>query len=104
MNYSEMIKKALGGESVNKKAKDWGIPQANLDRYTKGKSLPDYNTALIMANAAGIGLEEAFKMLAKEEKLRKKNAKKIAAMEKFSKDFKDLVSRLDPRRSLFSAR
>lgn len=103
MNYSEMIEKALGGESVNKKAKEWGVPQQTLDRYVKEKTLPDYDTALMMANAAGIGVEEAFKMLAKEAKLRKKNAKKIAAVEKFSKDFKDLVSRLDPRRRLLAA-
>jgi DNA-binding XRE family transcriptional regulator len=104
MDYREMIVKALNGRSVNATAKEWGLPQKTLESYVKEKCLPDYDTALMMANAAGIGVEEAFKMLAKEAKLRKKNAKKIAAVEKFSKDFKNLVSRLDPRRSLLLAR
>lgn len=101
MNYTELIERALNGGSINSKAKEWGVPQKTLESYAKAKTLPDYDTALMMANAAGIGVEEAFKMLAKEAKLRKKNAKKIAAAEKISKDFKDLVSRFSPRRYCF---
>lgn len=77
---------------MNKKAKEWGIPQPTLDRYVKGKTLPDFEAALTMANAAGIGIEQAVKMLAKEERLRKQNAKKIAAAEKIKTNFNALAS------------
>ncbi|AIY41691.1 hypothetical protein LT85_2533 [Collimonas arenae] len=92
MNYADLIVKALDGASINAKAKEWGVPQKTLESYAKAKTLPDYDTALMMANAAGIGIEEAFKMLAKEAKLRKKNAKQIAAAEKIKKNFNALAS------------
>ncbi|WP_454712992.1 hypothetical protein, partial [Cupriavidus nantongensis] len=67
MSYQELIAKALNGRSVNRAAKDFGVPQKTFDRYTKGERLPDYHTALMLAQAAGIDPGEAFLMLAEEE-------------------------------------
>ena len=71
MSYSELIAKVLNGRSVNSVAKLWGVPQKNLDRYTKGINLPDYATAKKMADDAGISYEEMFTTLALEEEKRK---------------------------------
>ena len=70
MSYQELIAKALKGRSVNRAAKDWGIPQTTLDRYTKDR-LPDYHTAWIIAQEAGVSATEAFALLVEEETKRK---------------------------------
>ncbi|MCA3182640.1 hypothetical protein [Cupriavidus sp.] len=70
MSYQELIAKALNGRSVNKAAKDWGMPQKTLDRYTKDR-LPDYHTAWKMAEEAGMEPGEVFALLADEEAKRK---------------------------------
>jgi hypothetical protein len=67
MSYAEMIAKALKGRSVNAAAKQWGVPQKSLDTYAKGKRLPPFHLALLIADEAGIDRGEAFKMLADEE-------------------------------------
>jgi len=67
MNYSELIAKALKGRSVNSVAKEWGVRQPTLDRWLKGQGLPDYNTTIKMANAAGVDIGEAVKAIAAEE-------------------------------------
>lgn len=67
MNYSELIAKALKGRSVNAAAKDWGLRQATLDRWTKSKGLPDYTTTIKMAQEAGVDLKEAVLAVAAEE-------------------------------------
>jgi transcriptional regulator with XRE-family HTH domain len=66
MNYSEMIARALNGRSVNSMAKTWGLQQRTLDRYVKGESLPDYDTAMKIAVEAGVPPGEAFETLAAE--------------------------------------
>lgn len=54
MEYAELFQKALKGRTVNQAAKDWGIPQSTLDAYSKGKRVPDYQAAMILASEAGI--------------------------------------------------
>jgi predicted transcriptional regulator len=71
MNYAEMIAKAFTNRSVNAMAKMWGIPQKTLDRYCKGETLPDYDTAEKIADQAGIERGVAFAILAEETRLRK---------------------------------
>jgi hypothetical protein len=70
MSYQELIAAALKGRSVNRAAKDWGVPQTTLDRYTKDR-LPDYYTAWKMAEEAGMEPGEVFALLADEEAKRK---------------------------------
>jgi transcriptional regulator with XRE-family HTH domain len=69
MTYPELIAKALKGRSVNRTAKDLGIPQKTLDQYTKGR-LPDYRTAFLLAQEAQMEPGDVFKMLAEEEEKR----------------------------------
>lgn len=71
MNYAEMIDKAMKGRSVNSLAKAWGLQQRTLDRYVKGQSMPDFETALKIANEAGIAPGEAFEVLVAEERSHK---------------------------------
>lgn len=78
MSYAEMIAKALNGRSVNAAAKQWGIPQKTLDTYTKGKRLPGYSIARLLAHEAGIDEGEAFRMLAEEEEKMKVKQDKIS--------------------------
>ena len=76
MSYLEIIKKALKERSVNAAAKQWGIPQSTLDKYSKGTRLPDFLTAKIIAQEAGISNGEMLEILAEEEtKRRAKTAK-----------------------------
>lgn len=70
MGYQELIAKALNGRSVNRAAKDWGMSQKTLDRYTKDR-LPDFQTAWKIAQDAGMEPGEAFALLAEEEAKRK---------------------------------
>ena len=71
MNYDEMIEKALDGKSVNAMSKAWGVPQVTLNRYVRGERLPDYDTALKIAKAAGLEPGLAFEVLAEEERQKK---------------------------------
>ena len=71
MNYKEMWEKALKGRSVNKASQDWGIPQPTLNRYVRGKNMPDYQTALIIAREAGIDPGEVVRICAEEESVKK---------------------------------
>ncbi|WP_112068516.1 helix-turn-helix domain-containing protein [Herbaspirillum rubrisubalbicans] len=71
MSYQEIVTRALKGRTVNATAKQWGLPQATLDRYTKGQRLPDYTTAKKMADEAGVSYGEMFEILALEEEKRK---------------------------------
>jgi hypothetical protein len=89
MSYLEIVKRALKERSVNQAAKDWGISQPTLDRYTKAKHLPDYLTAKKMAIDAGITAEEMFDALIEEEM--KVKAKKTTKMERISKSFNFLL-------------
>ncbi|MQQ99262.1 helix-turn-helix transcriptional regulator [Glaciimonas soli] len=95
MSYLEMITRALKGRSVLSASKQWGIPQPTLRKYANGERLPDFATAKIMAEEAGMGLEEAFEMLAEEELKRKQ---KHSTMEKISVSFLNLLSRANPHK------
>jgi DNA-binding XRE family transcriptional regulator len=64
MNYEELIANALKGRSVNSMAKTWGVPQATLDNYVKGKVMPDFDTALKIVREAGANEADAFEALA----------------------------------------
>lgn len=77
MSYLELVQMALKGRSVNKTAKEWGIPQKTLAQYAKGR-LPSFEAAKIMAEEAGIDLGKAFQMLAEEEKNRKNHSDKLS--------------------------
>ena len=92
MSYQELIAKALHGRSVNRAAKEMGIAQQTLDRYTKAERLPDYVTAFMLAKEAGIDPREMFIALVEEE------AKKKGVLEKISKGFNQLLSLVKPRR------
>lgn len=71
MDYSQLIVKALKGRSVNKAAQDWGMPQKTLDRYAKAERMPDYQTALIIAQEAGVDPGEVMRVCAAEEAKKK---------------------------------
>ncbi len=72
MEYQEFVEAALKGRSVNSMAKVWGLKQQTLDRYVKGTHLPDYRTAMLMAQEAGVAIDATFILLAQEESKRKK--------------------------------
>jgi len=78
MSYLEIVKLALKGRTVNATAKQWGMPQATLDKYAKGTRLPDYLTAKKMAIDAGISSGEMLEVLAAEEAKRKTKTEKIS--------------------------
>ncbi|WP_093389705.1 helix-turn-helix domain-containing protein [Rugamonas rubra] len=77
MNYAEMIDRAMKGRSVNSLAKAWGLQQRTLDRYVKGQSMPDYETALKIAKEAGVEPGEAFEVLVTEERSHKARSFKL---------------------------
>lgn len=85
MSYVEIMKRALKERSVNQAAKDWGIAQPTLNRYATGKNLPDYLTAKIIAEEAGISGQEMLDVLAAEE------AKRKTKLEKISESFNKLL-------------
>ena len=70
MTYEELIVKALKGRSVNQAAKDWKMNQVTLNNYVRGR-LPDYRTAQIFAQEAGITAGEVLEVLAAEEAVKK---------------------------------
>ena len=71
MSYQELIAKALQGRSVNATAKAWNVQQRTLDRYVKAEQLPDYRTAMKIADEAGVSYGEMLSTLALEEEKRK---------------------------------
>lgn len=79
MSYLEIVKRALKERTVNAAAKQWGVPQSTLDKYAKGTRLPDYLTAKIMADEAGISGQEMFEALAEEEAKRRGKTDKLSA-------------------------
>jgi ribosome-binding protein aMBF1 (putative translation factor) len=85
MSYLEMMKQALKERSVNKAAKEWGMPQSTLDMYIKGDSIPDFVTAKKIAKEAGIKLDKAFELFADQQAILK------ARKEKISKSFNWLL-------------
>ncbi|CAG2143028.1 helix-turn-helix domain-containing protein [Cupriavidus plantarum] len=70
MSYKELIALALQGKSVYQRSKELGVNQMTLGRYVRGERLPDYQTALMLAQEAGVDPGEAFVMLAQEEAMR----------------------------------
>lgn len=98
MSYQELIAKALHGRSVHRAARELGIHQRSLDRYSKAERLPDYDDALILAHEAGIDEAETFKILAAEAAARKQQKK-----EKISNSFNRLIELLNPRRDWLPA-
>ncbi|MFJ1256845.1 hypothetical protein [Cupriavidus sp. CuC1] len=48
-----------------------GIPQTLLNKYKLGLNLPGFMNALILANEACVSEDEALRMLAREEAMRK---------------------------------
>ena len=92
MSYQELIARALHGRSVNRAAKEMGMSQATLDRYSKSQSLPDYVTAFVLAREAGVDPRDMFMALVEEE------AKKKGVLEKISEGFNALLSLVKPRR------
>jgi len=79
MEYSELIERAIRGRSINSLAKTWGLPQKTLENYVKGKSLPNYSIAEILAYEAGLTLEQTVRILINEEQRRKPIKEIIAA-------------------------
>jgi hypothetical protein len=71
MTYQELIAKALKGRSVNAAAHEWGVPQTSLNTYARGKRMPDYQTALILASEAGIDPGVVMQICAEEEARKK---------------------------------
>lgn len=79
MDYDALIERAIGGRTVNRAAKELGISQSSLDRYTKHKALPDFRNTVILARAARIQLGEALLILADEEQKRRELKETISA-------------------------
>lgn len=71
MNYSELIAKAIKGRKIAAVAKEWGVNQMTLGRYVSGERLPDFDTALKIANEAGVAPGDAFETLAAEQRMHK---------------------------------
>lgn len=71
MTYDELIAKALQGRSVNAAAQAWGVPQTSLNTYARGKRMPDYQTALVIAQEAGVDPGDVMRICAAEEAKRK---------------------------------
>ncbi|NPT52362.1 helix-turn-helix domain-containing protein [Ralstonia sp. 3N] len=67
MKYEELITKALAGfRSENEAAKAMGIKQPTLNRYAKGKTLPDFINTLRLAKQAKVSANEALDAVAIE--------------------------------------
>ncbi|WP_293775736.1 hypothetical protein [uncultured Oxalicibacterium sp.] len=67
MTYDELIEKVLKGRSVNATAKAIGLPQKTMDQYVKATNLPDCERAVLLANAAGVSIEEAVLAIVKKK-------------------------------------
>lgn len=79
MSYLELVKQALKGRSILQASKDWGMPQPTLRKYANGERLPDYMTAKIIAQEAGIDGAEMLDALAEEEGKRRSKLAKVSA-------------------------
>lgn len=79
MSYLEIVKLALKGRSVLAASKEWGVPQPTLRKYANGQLLPNYMTAKIIAQEAGISAAEMLETLAEEEEKRRSKIDKISA-------------------------
>jgi transcriptional regulator with XRE-family HTH domain len=77
MNYEELIAMALKGRSVLSMSKQWGVAHGTLNRYVKGERMPDFDTALKIANEAGVDPGEAFETLAKTEQIHRSRQFKL---------------------------
>lgn len=97
MSYRELIERALHGRSVNQVARDLGMQQVTLNRYTRGDRLPDYTTAFLLAKEAGIDPRDMFMALVEED------AKKKGLLEKISEGFELLLSLVKPRQDYVPA-
>ena len=71
MDYVELIEKALGGRSARRAAQMWDIPASTLDRYMRGERMPDFKTTVKIIEDSGIPAEEAVRIIAAQEQLRK---------------------------------
>lgn len=71
MEFEQLFAKALQGKSVNQAAKEWGIPQTTLSKYSRGERVPDYQTALILAREAEVDPGEVMAILARLEARKK---------------------------------
>jgi len=71
METRELIAKAMKGRTIYRAAKDWGMPITTLTQYVKGGRLPDFSTAILIADEVGIDHGQMLEMLAQEEKTKK---------------------------------
>lgn len=78
MSYLEVIARALKGRSILQASKDWNMQQVTLNRYVKGVRIPDFFTAKIIAQEAGISGGEMLDMLAEEEIKRRSKLDKMS--------------------------
>lgn len=79
MNYEQFIEKARKGRTVAALAEALGMHKMTLNRYVRGDRLPDYETALMLGEEAGISPGEVMLLLAHEERRRKLSKDMIAA-------------------------
>lgn len=91
MSYQELIAKVLNGKSVNATAKALGESQKTFERYVKAVNMPPCTTAVKMARAANMPIEEVVLTIAEEAA--KKTRK---TMEKISTNFEALLSHVRP--------
>jgi len=71
MEYQELIDRALRGRSVRKAAMMWDVPPPTMDRYARGERTPDVGTILKIIEDSGVSADEALKIIAAQEQLRK---------------------------------
>lgn len=76
MTYEKLMELVLAGRSVNAAAKAMGLTQRQLDYYVKAQNLPDCDAAIVLAEAAGISIEETVRTIAaKKAELRPERAR-----------------------------
>ena len=76
MTYEKLMELVLAGRSVNAAAKAMGLTQRQLDYYVKAQNLPDCDAAIVLAEAAGVSIEEAVRSIAaKKAELRPERAR-----------------------------
>lgn len=79
MNYEQFIDRALKGRSVAALADALGMQKMTLNRYVRGDRLPDYETALMLAQEANVSPGEVMLLLAHEQRRRKLEKDMFAA-------------------------
>ena len=67
VTIEEIIAQALRGRTQNSAATEWGVQQVTLNNYARGVRVPDYQTAILLASEARIGLAEVMKACAIKE-------------------------------------